>query len=269
MRPDWAPHPRPRRSRDRGCQQARDCGPRSTPSAPPPEPTDRLRRATPSPATAPVGLAPFRPEAARPSPCTDDDRSQLADGGALGWGSSRCARAGQLGPYHLWSGYPGGAAASRSATRTASGRRSGSRTRPLPEREASTSAPGNGPGAHPMLHGGTGRHRLRRLGAPPPPASRWWGTSTAGMGGCTRCAGWAARDSGSSSFPSWARERATSSSSAPGGGGLPSSRPIPFAFRTEAPPQTASVVHRARPLPLARPGVARRPGEASLWCRGR
>ena len=69
-------------------------------------------------------------------------------------------------------------------------------------------------GAHPMFHGGTRRHRVRGLGAHRRRRLGGRATSTAGTAGSTRCGGWAAPASGSSSSPSWATGPGTSSRSA-------------------------------------------------------
>ena len=82
-----------------------------------------------------------------------------------------------------------------------------------------------------------------RCGRPRPRASPWWATSIAGTAGCTPCGAWAPRASGSSSSPRSARARATSSRSAPATAARACSSRIPYAFRTEVPPATASVVH--------------------------
>ena len=69
-------------------------------------------------------------------------------------------------------------------------------------------------------------------------------TSTTGKGCCTRCGRSAGRASGSSSSPASPRARTTSSRSASRAASF-KQKADPFAFETELPPQTASIVHRS------------------------
>ena len=108
-----------------------------------------------------------------------------------------------------------------------------------------------GEGRHEELYGKLGAHLARaprragtasRSGRPARAASASSATSTPGTGACTRCARSARPASGSCSSPASRRARATSSRSA---APTASSRlqADPFAFRTEVPPPTASIVH--------------------------
>ena len=89
-------------------------------------------------------------------------------------------------------------------------------------------------------------HGLRRsrCGHPAPGRSGWWATSTAGTAACTRCARWAAPVSGRSSCPGVGPGAHYKFEVFSQQGQL-SLRADPFAFATEIPPSTASVVTRS------------------------